>query len=59
LRRATEARQSRHVVLLSVAAVGGVAVLPASRTPLGVASTIVSGLVYYGLAYAFYLSGLR
>ena len=47
------------VVLLVLAAVGGVPVLPASLTPLGVASTVVSGLVYYGLAYAFYLTGLR
>lgn len=48
------------IVLLGAAAVGlGVAVAPAEVTPLGVASTVASGLVYYGLAYAFYLSGLR
>ncbi len=47
------------VGLLVVAAIAGVPVLPVALTPLGVASTVVSGLVYYGLAYAFYLSGLR
>jgi drug/metabolite transporter (DMT)-like permease len=48
------------IVLLGAAAVSvGVAVAPTEVTPLGVASTVASGLVYYGLAYAFYLSGLR
>jgi drug/metabolite transporter (DMT)-like permease len=48
------------IVLLGIAAVGvGVSVAPTEITPLGVASTVASGLVYYGLAYAFYLSGLR
>ena len=46
-------------LLLVIAAVGGVAVLPVAVTSAGIASTVVSGLVYYGLAYAFYLSGLR
>jgi probable blue pigment (indigoidine) exporter len=47
------------IVLLLVAAIAGVQVRPASLTPLGVASAVLSGLVYYGLAYALYLSGLR
>lgn len=47
------------VVLLAAAAAGGVTVLPAALTPPGVASTVISGLIYYGLAYALYLSGLR
>jgi probable blue pigment (indigoidine) exporter len=46
------------IVLLASAA-GGVAVLPATLTAAGIVSTVLSGLIYYGLAYAFYLSGLR
>lgn len=46
-------------LLLAAAAVAGASVLPSVVTPLGVASTVASGLVYYGLAYALYLSGLR
>ena len=38
--------------------VGG-AVQPANVTPLGWASAILSGFLYYGLAYWLYLSGLR
>jgi drug/metabolite transporter (DMT)-like permease len=46
------------VVLLGVAAAGG-QVVPTSLTPIGVGSAVVSGFVYYGLAYWFYLAGLR
>jgi probable blue pigment (indigoidine) exporter len=46
------------VVLLGVAAVGG-QVIPTSLTPIGLGSAVVSGFVYYGLAYWFYLTGLR
>ena len=47
------------VALLVAAAAAGVEVLPTALTPAGIASTVLSGLVYYGLAYAFYVSGLR
>jgi probable blue pigment (indigoidine) exporter len=47
------------VALLGAAALVGAEVLPSRLTPAGVASTFTSGLVYYGLAYWFYLSGLR
>ena len=49
--------------LVGVAAVGlaggAGAVLPTSATPAGLASAAVSGVLYYALAYWFYLSGLR
>ncbi len=47
------------VVSLAAAAAIGTRVLPGAVSPLGLVSTVASGLVYYGLAYAFYLSGLR
>jgi drug/metabolite transporter (DMT)-like permease len=47
------------IVLLAAAAAIGTSVLPVNVSPLGLASTVASGLVYYGLAYAFYLAGLR
>lgn len=48
-------------VLVGVAVVGvaGQAVLPGSLTVAGIASAAVSGLLYYALAYSFYLSALR
>jgi probable blue pigment (indigoidine) exporter len=46
------------VLVGAVWLVGG-AVQPANVTPLGWASAIVSGFLYYGLAYWLYLSGLR
>jgi len=46
-------------VILVGLVVAGVSVLPSSLTAAGVVSTVVSGLVYYGLAYWFYLSALR
>ncbi len=47
------------VMLLVGAALAGVAVLPSGLTPGGAVSTIGSGLIYYGLAYWLYLSGLK
>lgn len=47
------------VVLLGTAAAGGQAVMPPAISAGGAASTIASGLLYYGLAYWLYLSGLR
>lgn len=46
------------VVLVVVGAAGG-PTLPAAPTTLGIASAIGSGLLYYGLAYWFYLTALR
>jgi drug/metabolite transporter (DMT)-like permease len=46
------------LVLIAVGLLGG-RILPEALTPTGVASVIASGVVYYGLAYWFYLSGLR
>lgn len=46
------------VVLVAVELASG-QVLPTSLSAGGVASAIVSGFVYYGLAYWFYLTGLR
>lgn len=46
-------------LLLAAAAAAGLPVVPASLTPGGAASAAASGLVYYGLAYWAYLSGLR
>lgn len=45
-------------VVLALWLVGG-AVRPQEVTPLGVASAVGSGVLYYGLAYTFYLSALR
>jgi probable blue pigment (indigoidine) exporter len=47
------------VGLLIVAAVAGVDPVPARLTSAGVVSSVVSGLLYYALAYSFYLWGLR
>jgi drug/metabolite transporter (DMT)-like permease len=47
------------LLLVLVAAMTGAAVLPIGLTAGGVVSTIVSGLMYYGLANWLYLSGLR
>jgi drug/metabolite transporter (DMT)-like permease len=46
-------------VLVGAAWLVGGAVQPANVTPLGWASAILSGFLYYGLAYWLYLSGLR
>ena len=46
-------------VLVAAVWLVGDAVQPASVTPLGWASAILSGFLYYGLAYWLYLSGLR
>lgn len=56
--------QQAHALLLSPAllalvAVSGNAVLPAQLTSAGVVSAVASGLLYYALAYSFYLSALR
>ncbi len=47
------------LVVLAAAAAAGMAVVPASISVGGLASTVASGLLYYGLAYWFYLTGLR
>jgi probable blue pigment (indigoidine) exporter len=47
------------VVLLAIAGLAGAAVLPVALTPAGIIGTLASGLVYYGLAYWLYLTGLR
>jgi drug/metabolite transporter (DMT)-like permease len=47
------------VLLLVGATLAGISPFPTGLTAGGVASTVVSGLLYYGLAYWFYLSGLR
>jgi len=46
------------VLVVAVALLGGVA-WPVNVTAIGWASAIASGLLYYGLAYWLYLSGLR
>ena len=46
-------------VVVLVLGVGGQVVLPTGLTTGGVASATVSGLLYYGLAYSFYISALR
>lgn len=46
------------VLVLLVGLVGGT-VMPAALTPLGVASAIGSGVLYYAGAYWFYLGALR
>jgi probable blue pigment (indigoidine) exporter len=45
--------------LLAVGGLAGLPVLPDRLTAAGVASALASGLVYYGLAYWCYLTGLR
>jgi probable blue pigment (indigoidine) exporter len=45
--------------LLAVGALAGLPVLPSGLTVAGVGSALASGLVYYGLAYWCYLTGLR
>ena len=47
------------VILVIGAAIAGVSPLPTGLTAGGVLSTLASGLLYYGLAYWFYLTGLR
>jgi probable blue pigment (indigoidine) exporter len=47
------------LTLVLVVGVTGGAVLPSSLSPLGVASAIGSGVLYYGGAYWFYLGALR
>ncbi len=47
------------IVLLLGATLAGISPFPSALTAEGVASTVASGLLYYGLAYWFYLSGLR
>ena len=46
------------VLIVLVGLVGG-AIVPASLTPLGLASAVGSGALYYAGAYWFYLSALR
>lgn len=46
-------------VVTAIAAVSGQAILPAVVSPLGLASAVVSGLLYYALAYSCYLTALR
>ncbi len=47
------------LVLLAVGGLAGLQVLPNVLTAAGIASALASGLVYYGLAYWCYLTGLR
>lgn len=56
--------QQGYALGFALAALGAVAVLggrlwPTGLTPAGALAVIVSGLLYYGLAYWFYLSALR
>jgi probable blue pigment (indigoidine) exporter len=46
-------------VLVAAAWILGGAVVPAAVSPVGFASAIGSGVLYYGLAYWLYLTGLR
>lgn len=46
-------------VLLVLVGALGQPLVPSRVTPLGLSSAVASGLVYYGLAYALYLTGLR
>lgn len=45
--------------LLALGALAGLPVVPSGLTAGGVVSALVSGLLYYGLAYWCYLTGLR
>lgn len=47
------------MILLVGATVLGVGALPVRLTVFGIVSALVSGLVYYGIAYWFYLLALR
>ena len=47
------------VGLLLVAALAGAQIVPTRVSPAGLASVVASGLIYYGLAYTFYLAALR
>lgn len=47
------------LVVVIAAGVTGTAVLPTNLTAAGLASAVVSGLLYYALAYSFYISALR
>ena len=47
------------LVLLAGVGIAGQAVLPDRLTAAGLASAVVSGLLYYALAYSFYLTALR
>ncbi len=47
------------LVVLAAAAAAGMAVVPAAVSAGGLASMVASGLIYYGLAYWLYLTGLR
>lgn len=46
-------------IVVAGAALLGQSLLPASPSPAGIASAIVSGLMYYALAYSAYLTALR
>jgi drug/metabolite transporter (DMT)-like permease len=45
--------------VLALSALVGGTMVPASVSPTGAVSVVASGLVYYGLAYWLYLTGLR
>ena len=47
------------VGLVVVAGMTGIPVLPVVVSPAGAAGVVASGVIYYGLAYWFYLSALR
>lgn len=47
------------VVVTLIAAAIGQQILPVDVTPTGVASAVVSGLLYYAVAYSCYLTALR
>lgn len=47
------------LVVVLVLAMSGAGVLPERLTVAGMVSAAVSGLLYYGFAYSFYLSALR
>ena len=46
-------------VVVAAMTVAGQQMLPARLTAAGLASAVVSGLLYYALAYSFYLTALR
>jgi drug/metabolite transporter (DMT)-like permease len=47
------------VALLIVAGAAGSQIAPTAVSPAGLASVVASGLVYYGVAYTFYVAALR
>jgi probable blue pigment (indigoidine) exporter len=47
------------LILVVIVGIAGGAIVPASLTPLGLASAIGSGALYYAGAYWFYLGALR